>query len=231
MRALIVDEYEICRDGMKALLSDFDENCQFLEVANLDEVVSSILDQKLDLIVIDIDSPANDNWENLEKLESIVDEIPVVMLTNYQDSKLACEAFSLGVAGFITKQTKKDVVTFALQIVLAGGRYFSPELMAMNSSGNLNSQWDTKGRKPSFTLGAQRSKHSLSARQLEILILLSEGKSNKIIARDLEIATGTVKVHIASILKNLKAKNRTQAVSVASHLNILPIGIKGNLIS
>jgi len=225
MRALIVDEYEICRDGMRALLMEFDENCQFLEVADLNEILPSISEHQLDLIVMDIDSPIHDNWKNLEKLTSVVDQIPVVMLTNYQDSKLACEAFKTGVAGFITKQTKKDVVTYALQIVLAGGRYFSPELMAMNYQGGMSEEGQD------FPLGTQGSKHGLSVRQLEILILLSEGKSNKIIARDLEIATGTVKVHIAAILKTLKAKNRTQAVSVASHLNILPSGIKGNLIS
>ena len=118
------------------------------------------------------------------------------------------------ISAFIGEQTKKEITTSVFRIVLAGGRYFSPEVIGGRQS------YYVRGSTSRFLVSTD-DRTALSNRQFDVLKLLAEGQPNKLIARELNIATGTVKVHISGILKALKAKNRTQAVSIAKHIKLL----------
>lgn len=214
MRVLLVDQFDICREGMKAVLLQMDEGCEFLEADTLEEAVELSGGGALDLIIIDLDVPETGGIGMLDRIKKSNLRGNIVLFSMSEDYKIMRMAYEMGVSAFIREQTKKEITMSVFQIVLAGGRYFSPEVIGGRPD------HEVQGATSRFLI-ASESKPILSNRQQDVLKLLSEGKPNKVIARELGIATGTVKVHIAGILKSLKATNRTQAVSIANHINIL----------
>lgn len=214
MRVLIVDQFDICREGMKAVFQKIDKNCTFLEADSIEEGDVVAGDLELDMIVIDLDVPEVGSIGVLDKIEKSRLKGNIVLFSTMEDYAVMRKAYEMGASAFIGEQTKKEITISVFQIVLAGGRYFSPEVIGGRSD------YKALGSTSRF-LVAKEDQPVLSKRQFDVLKLLAEGKPNKVIARDLNIATGTVKVHIAGILKALKATNRTQAVSIANHINIL----------
>lgn len=110
-------------------------------------------------------------------------------------------AASLGAKAYVPTTAPRSVTRAALQMVMAGGQYFPPDLLVGASLGDWNAQ--STGRS------------TLTPRQAEVLKLMSAGRSNKAIARELGTTAGTVKVHVTAILKALDVRNRTEAVMIA----------------
>lgn len=199
---------------MQAILLQMNEKCVFLEADTIEKGVAAAGGRNLDLIIIDLDVPEIDGIGMLDVLVKSGLDGPIVVYSTVEAYDVMRCAYEMGVSAFITEQTKKEIIISVFQIVLAGGKYFCPEVIAGRPDPKNK---NTKRRRLNQVKGQQ----ILSSRQYEVLGLLSQGKPNKAIARELEIATGTVKVHIAAILKTLKAKNRTQAVCIAQDTNLL----------
>lgn len=214
MRVLIIDQFDICREGMKAILLQMDEGCEFLEADTIEDGAALAASLDLDLIIIDLDVPEIGSIGMLHKIETSGLKDNIVLFSTLEDYAVMHKAYRMGISAFIAERTKKEITISVFQIVLAGGKYFSPEVIS--GIPYFESQSST-----SRFLVTTEEAPILSKRQFDVLRLLAEGKPNKVIARELNIATGTVKVHIAGILKSLKATNRTQAVSIANHINIL----------
>ena len=214
MRVLLVDQFDICREGMKSVLLQMNEEFDILEANSVEEGVEISGGLDMDLVIIDLDVPEFGHMGMLAKIEEANFKGNIVLFSTSEDYSVMRKAYEMEVSAFIGEQTKKEITMSVFQIVMAGGRYFSPEVIGGRP--NFNSIGTT-----SRFLTVSDEPPVLSNRQFDVLRLLSEGKPNKVIARELGIATGTVKVHIAGILKALKASNRTQAVSIANHINIL----------
>ena len=214
MRVLLIDQFDICREGAKVILRQIDKDCTFLEADTIEDAVKSLADDTANMVIIDIDVSNVSGAEMLTRIERANFKANIVIFSIAEDFSVVRKAYKMGVHAFIRKQSKKDITMSILNIVLAGGRYFTPEV----AGGMFNAK---NGGLANSILTGDMDRPVLSNRQYEVLQLLSEGKPNKVIARDLNIATGTVKVHIAAILKALNAKNRTQAVSIANHIHIL----------
>ncbi len=120
-----------------------------------------------------------------------------------EDGAIVKALLQLGVSGFIPKSDTTQVMLQAVRLVLAGGTYVPPRLMA------------DSGSQPTAAPGRVAS---LSPRQQDVLRLLAEGKPNKLIARDLDISEATVKVHLLAVFRALGARNRTEAVVIAQRL-------------
>ena len=212
MRVLVVDQFDICRMGMKTILRQLSGDCIFLEAETIGDGVKLAGDADLDLIIIDLDVPEIGANGMLNAIKKSGLQGNFILFSTQEEYDVMRKAYEMGISAFISEQTKKEIVISIFQIVLAGGKYFSPEVIGGKP----------KNASPKSSLFvSSEDRPILSNRQYEVLRLLSEGKPNKVIARELDIATGTVKVHIAGILKILKARNRTQAVSIAQHINIL----------
>ena len=137
--------------------------------------------------------------------------MPVIVLSASDDRLHVLQAVNLGAAGFIPKTSSSRVMLSALKLVLSGGVYLPPALLDQGDHGN---------EPPAAKTGAEGAAAFLTPRQREVLALLGQGKSNKEIARVLNLAEGTVKLHVTAILKALNVNNRTRAVVAASQLGL-----------
>ncbi len=207
---------------MKNILLKMKEECTFFEAKTVDEGIAAAEDINLDLIIIDMDTQEYDGVTLLKKIAMSGLADRVLLFSGSVDYNIARRAYDMNIGAFVHKHTDKEIIISVIHILFAGGRYFSPDIITGSPvTGSKREPLDSHEIANNVQLTMPDNRPLLSDRQREVLKLLSEGKSNKVIARELDIATGTVKVHIAGILKSLKAKNRTQAVSIATHINIL----------
>jgi len=132
-------------------------------------------------------------------------DVPMALISDLEDRSEVSAAFREGARGFIPTTLAPDRAIQALGFILAGGTFFPPNVL--ERSGRERSNVDGAERQGHENLTA----HSLTPRQLDVLALLREGKSNKLIARDLSMCESTVKVHVRQIMRKLGAANRTQA--------------------
>ena len=161
----------------------------------------------LDLILLDLNLPDRDGFSVLTELGERYPALSVVVLSAQQDRGNVARALDLGAVGFIPKSGQREVLVSALQLVFAGGIYIPPEILARDQP--LARQPDEKqpaANRPSVS----PADLGLTDRQVDVLSLMMQGKSNKAICRVLNLAEPTVKNHVTAILKALKPKEPPQ---------------------
>lgn len=195
---LIADDHSLFRTGLKHLISQLFPEPEVLEATNYSEAMTAIRNEtRMSLILVDLKMPEMDGFSTLAKLVEQADSVPVVVLSGSGELSDMQQSFQTGVMGYICKSEPPQIILSALQLVLSGGVYVPTEfVMAPNKEASCE----------------QNVLSELTERQREVLNLLAEGESNKEIARSLNVSEATVKAHLATILKTLGAKNRTQAV-------------------
>lgn len=235
MRVLIADDHELFRDGLRLVLADLQEDLDVLEAASYEEALSRLAEEApVDLVLLDLIMPDMHWTEGLPALKARLGEVPVVILSASEDRALVVETVQQGAAGFIPKTSSSRVMIGALKLVISGGIYLPPALVGdpapvppPEGSGQpaLAIEGETGAVAPPRPVipepPAQDSVPAhLTPRQREVLALLGQGKSNKEIARALNLSEGTVKLHVTAILKALKVSNRTGAVVAAARLGL-----------
>lgn len=213
MHVLIISQSDINRMGMKSIIQQMCTDCILTEAETIKEGIILTDNIYPDLIIIYLDGSATGGIGVLDELKNSRMTRNIVLISSSENYALEYLALEKGISAFLCGQTKKEIITAVLQIVIAGGRYFSPDLMLSCKEGNF--------KKESAKLIVPLKRFNLTNRQGEVLELLAEGRSNKAIANELNIASGTVKIHIAGILKSLNAQNRTQAVATARRFNLI----------
>lgn len=234
MRILIADDHELFRDGLRLVLSDLGPAVQVTEAGTYDatlDLVTAETDSTppFDAILLDLVMPGMPWTEGLAAIKAAAPTTPVVILSASQDRRLVLETVRLNASGFIPKTSSSRVMLSALRLVLSGGIYLPPSLLSEDVEGNDAVDPATvltagTGHAPPAhgTAPATPSADAppLTPRQREVLALLGQGKSNKEIARLLDLSEGTVKLHVTAILKSLNVSNRTGAVVAASRLGL-----------
>jgi len=208
MHVLIVDDHPLFRTGLKALLYELDSNIETAEAATLGEVCHlGEMGNIFDLVLLDMNLPDGNGLDVLRRAKEVFDASLVVIMSATEDPHLIRSAIDMGACGYIPKTTNPAVTVNALRLVLAHGIYLP-----------LNILQGMGGDGATFTKELECSQPSLSERQLAVLQRLLQGKPNKIIARELAIAEGTVKAHLASIYQVLNVATRSQAMARAHQL-------------
>ena len=197
MRILLVDDHVLFRDGMKFVLQQIGADVDISECGTC-EAAYKIMKQSngFDLILLDVNLPNISGMEGLQEFRKLDPSAPVVFLSGSDDNNLIRRALDMGVMGFIPKTLSSEIMLQALQLILKGGRYV-PDSILYGTDEPKNTQI------------------TLTARQSEILKLISQGKANKKIADILGISDNTVRVHISAIFQILKVNNRTEAAFAA----------------
>jgi DNA-binding NarL/FixJ family response regulator len=220
MNVLVIDDHALVRDALRGVLKESLDEATIVEAVDWRQASQHLAQTPdFELILLDLGLPDRDGFEILAELHERHPVIAIVVLSGRDDRESVARALDLGALGFIPKSASREVMLSALKLVLSGGMYVPPIIighhdvtpMARPTAGSGSSERQLA----STDLG-------LTGRQLEVLALLMQGKSNKAICRALDLAEPTVKNHVSAILKALKAGNRTEAVIAARALGVDP---------
>ena len=209
MLILIADDHRLIVEGVKTKLAELGADIEFTVAMDVDELRHSLQhDPTPDLAMIDLTMPGGEGHAHVEETLRSLPGVPLIVLSGSEDPSLMRELLALGIQGFIPKAYTSEVMLSAVRLVLSGGVYV-PQMLLQDS---LVATGTSAGGTESVASLEERLRKLLTERQLDVLRLLSQGKPNKLIARDLGISEGTVKIHLAAIFRALSVRNRVEAV-------------------
>lgn len=213
MKILVVDDHFLIREALSVVIREQNRAANVLEASDWRHAASQIeANRDLELILLDLKLPDRDGFEILAELRQSYPAVSVVVLSAHQDRATVRKALEFGAVGFIPKSASRLVMLGALNLIFSGGMYVPPEILGENEP--MPAQAPTKAQpfpEPSSSIDL-----GLTERQMQVLSLMMQGRSNKAICRTLDLAEPTVKNHVTAILRAFKAANRTQAVIAAS---------------
>jgi len=228
LRIVLADDHALFRGGLVLLIKLMDQPVDILEANDLDQATGYLTDgPPIDLLLLDLLMPGMNGIEGVRHICRNWPDVPVVVVSVREDAKAIREALQAGAMGYIPKTSSPETTTNALKFILAGGVYVPPHVLHLGDSrrdipterDRMAGLGEADAEKASGTLG-------LTARQLEVLRLMAEGKSNKDIAAELYISPGTVKMHVSRLFKVLKVENRTQAASKLAEIDAAQAGAR-----
>lgn len=213
LRLLLIDDHALFRSGVKLLLSRQDDFEVVGEASDGVEGLKRIHQLKPDVVLLDLHMPG---MSGLEALQLILQDAPqtvVLMLTVSEDAEDLTEALRRGASGYLIKNIDADELVLAIRKAHAGEAVISPEMTSklVRQLRHQPAQGDASGQARS----AGSLEEKLTPREREILSFVARGDSNKVIARHLDIAESTVKIHVQNILKKLELSSRVQAAIFA----------------
>ena len=212
MRVLIADDHPLVRDALARTLHELDTAAEVLQAGDLDSLLRLAQAEPADLALLDLNMPGMNGVAGLRRLRQALPTLPVVVASGQDDAATIRAVLAAGAVGFIPKSERAEVLLGALRLVLAGGVYVPLRMLDQDAAMAPAPHADASG---------------LTPRQRDVLRALSRGQPNKLIARELGLTEGTVKIHIAAILRALQARNRTEAVVRARELGL---DVNGNSI-
>ena len=205
MKVIIADDHALFRGGLRLQLQQFKDGIEVIDVDDFAKLFAAVTEQRPDMAIVDLGMPGMPWREAIGKLRTLFPETRLVVLSANDDDNNVREAIRLGANGFISKSDSPEVVMAALQLVSCGGTCVPLNFI----------------RHTGPTSVPTASGISVTQRQREVLELMAEGCPNKLIAHKLQLTEGTVKQHVAAVLKALGATNRTQAIVVARSAGVL----------
>jgi DNA-binding NarL/FixJ family response regulator len=206
MKVLIVDDHALIREALHAVLKQLKHEIVRLEASSGRQAMQIVEEHPdLGLILLDINLPDRDGFSVLGELRERYATVAIIVLSAFDDQDTVKRAFQLGALGFIPKTTEREVMLNAIELVLSGGIYIPSEILDHEETTSPRPTGKSSPREVLRGLG-------LTDRQLEVLGLLMQGKSNKVIANTLNMGVPTVKNQITVVLKALKVASRTEAV-------------------
>lgn len=216
MKFLVVDDHALIRDAMCSVLASLRTDAQVLQAGDGAQALAMLVAHPdVDLVLLDLDMPDRDGLSVLDEMVVRHPAVGVVMLSGNQDSGTIQQALQMGAQGFIPKAETRDVLTRALELVLAGGVYVPKAALGARPHATATSPGQPPGPLPvpaPAPSPAPWSGLGLTDRQLDVLALLMQGRNNKLICRALGLAEPTVKNHVSAILRVLGVSSRTEAV-------------------
>lgn len=211
IEVMIVDDHKMIREGLKQLL-ELDKTISVVGMAADGEECISLLKKKsVDVLLLDINMPNKNGLEILKEIKNLKISVKVIMLTVHNEVDYLLKTIEIGADGYILKDAGSAELIHAIQMVVNGESYIQPDMIPMLNSKMVIRNSDKEKIK------------NLTKRELEVLILVSEGMFNKEIADRLNISERTVKNHISSIFKKIDVADRTQAAVFAIRNSLIHI--------
>lgn len=216
LRALLVDDHHLFRQGLKFLLADLDPAIQFFEADSCARALEFAGSAPIDLVLVDLHMPGVEGLDALSAMRAAFDASAVVVLSSEDDPYAVRRSIELGACGFVPKASTPQVLIAALRLVLAGGTYLPPHVLRECTVMAPSAPQQAAAADP------VRRPEGLSERQLEVLLKAIQGKANKVIAREMQLSEGTIKAHLSAAFRALGVQNRTEAVFVAAKVGLAP---------
>lgn len=209
MRLLVVDDHEVVRQGLVALLDRREAFQVVAEAATVAEAIEQARRHQPDIVIMDVRLPDGSGIEACREIRAELPATRVVMLTSYPDEEAVLSAIVAGASGYLLKQIRARDLVAALETVGRGGSLLDPAVTE-------------KVLERIRRIAAGASEHDeisqLTSQERKILLLVAEGKTNKEIAGEIFLSDKTVKNYVSSILAKLNLERRAQAAAfVAKH--------------
>lgn len=224
MRFLVADDHELIRQGVKALLRGLDPDAQFDEADSWETLAAAARpDANHDLAIVDLHMSGMEGAASLQTLLKANPALPLVVLSADESADEMRAVLAAGALGFVPKREPASVMLKAIELVLLGGAYVPIEALSLLGPGQVPAPAAERSGAAvveAIPVGIQpHHRHlmeNLSPRQQEIMRLVYRGWTNKMIARELGVAEGTVKVHLSVMFRALCVHNRSAAIALIS---------------
>ena len=195
IKILVAEDHEIVRDGICAIANQQPDITVIAEAGNGEQAVSLYREHQPDVMLTDLRMPIMEGVEAIAKIKAEFSTAKIIILTTYDTDEDIYRGLKAGAKGFLLKDTTSEELAKAIRTVDRGQKYVPPHI-AIKLAERINSS-------------------ELTSREMQVLRLLAQGKSNYEISTDLTITEGTVKFHVNNILSKLEVSDRTQAVITA----------------
>jgi DNA-binding NarL/FixJ family response regulator len=207
MNVLIADDHPLVRDALARTLRGVLPDAQVIEADDLPAAVAALRANACGLVLLDLHMPGMDGVAGVRQLRALFPSVPLAVVSAEQDPATVRAACAAGAVAWLPKSEAPAVLQQALRLVLGGGSYLPALALADLRPGAPAPQPDLS---------------RLTPRQRDVLRCLMQGLPNKLIARELGLSEGTVKIHLAALLRTLQARNRTEAVVMARRIGVSP---------
>ena len=201
----MVDDHEVVRLGLKSLLEHYPQFNVVGEAGSAREALEKTASLKPDVVVMDIRLPGTSGIEACEQIVAQFPETKVIMLTSYAEDEMLFSAIRAGASGYILKQIGSEDLVKAIESVGRGEALLDPAVTQRVFQEVRRAVKDEEAS--AFSNLSQQEKH--------VLLLVSEGKTNREIAKGLFLGEGTVRNYVSSILSKLNVNNRAEAAAYA----------------
>lgn len=216
LQVLLADDHALFRDGMRYVLQQLSEQVDVICAGSFAETLRQAeTNPGLDLALIDLNMPGSDGVASIRIFHHHFPDVPLVVVSGSDQRSEIEWVMEYGAMGFISKMSSAKEMVVALRIVLGGDIYLPPQLLSQPESDNSHADLDSSNQ--------HINKHGLTKRQMQTLQYLSEGLSNKEIALKMDLAEGTIKVHVAATYQVLQVSSRLDAVRKAQKLGLITL--------
>ena len=212
IKVLLVDDQMLVREGIKSLLNLSDKVTVVDEAQDGSQVLPAINRSQPDVILLDLSMPVMDGISTLNLLQESAIDIPVIILTTFDDHEFILRGIQAGAKGYLLKDVSLETLIGGIETVHRGERLMQPALTERLLQGLQRQTSD-------FT--APPMIEPLSPKEREVLGLMASGCSNKEISLALHKSEGTIKNHVSNLLAKLGVRDRTRAVLIAIEKGIL----------
>ena len=207
---LIADDHPLYRDALRGALSLSLQQLTLLEASDLNETVEVLQNEDVDLLLLDLHMPGSCDLFGLIHIRKLFPDLPVAVVSGLEDKNIVSKVINAGALGFVPKTTSAAQIADAVKLMLEGDIWLPEEWAG-----------DVDGEDEEFAALAEKVS-SLTPAQYKVLCYMRDGLLNKQIGFELDIAEATVKAHITALFRKLGINNRTQAVLIASQLQLEP---------
>jgi DNA-binding NarL/FixJ family response regulator len=207
---LIADDHPLYRDALKGALKLSANELDIIETGDLNSTVKAIDETEIDLLMLDLHMPGSSDLFGFLHIQKLYPDLPIAVISGTEDASLISKIVGLGAMGFIPKTASASQIGEALNAMLDGDVWLPESVRVKIQDVDEN-----------FSKLAENVA-SLTPSQYKVLCYMRDGLLNKQIGYNLDIAEATVKAHVTAIFRKLGINNRTQAVLIASELQLEP---------
>ena len=205
LNILIVEDHELTRFGLKTTFEGVDYVQELYEAESAEKAIEIFNEKSIDVIIMDLGLPGMNGIEATHKIRTFKKDVKIIMLTSHNDEKEVISSLKAGANAYCSKEINPQRLISVVQSVADGAAWFDPSIahIVLKASSQAHVQEDNSAE--------NAKKYDLTARESQILKLMTEGYSNMEIAQILVISINTTKAHVANILQKLEVDDRLQA--------------------
>ncbi len=211
IKVLIADDHSMIRQGLKQILELENDMTVIAQASDGSEAISLARQFKPDVILMDINMPGTNGLQAIKDLKAEKSTARIIVLTMHEDREYLFKTLQFGAEGYVLKDAEPSVLIEAIRNVYKGRNYIQP---------NMTRELVREFNRVTLHEKDKSPDTSLTARELEVLGLITEGMINKEIAKKLYISEKTVKNHVSNIFRKLNVSDRTQAAIYAYKHNL-----------